>query len=133
MAFGWLITVFIAPPNRVVRSDGSAVQRQVKSGLQLGFGHQLNAAVKAYGDWRIIALIPMLYVQLTHHRPSETTHTRPWQLLCQYPVFIPTKCGERCNVHHSLKIFERRSVLGTLLSMFCLFYLYPLNLCCMCG
>ncbi|KIM82167.1 hypothetical protein PILCRDRAFT_97462 [Piloderma croceum F 1598] len=61
MAFGWLITVFIPPPNRVVRSDRSVVQRRVKSGLQLGFGHQLNTAVKAYGDWRIIALIPMFF------------------------------------------------------------------------
>ncbi|THH12989.1 hypothetical protein EW146_g7186 [Bondarzewia mesenterica] len=66
MAFGWLLTVFVAPPNRVVRSDGSVVENQAQSGRKLGIRQQLDAAVKAYANWRIIALIPMLYVWLSH-------------------------------------------------------------------
>lgn len=62
MAFGWLITVFVVPPSRIVRSDGSLVQRPATSGSVVGFTQQLNAAVEAYGNWKIIALIPMLYV-----------------------------------------------------------------------
>lgn len=60
MAFGWLLTVLVAPPNRVVRSDGSVVARQVKHASDLGFRQQFAAFVQAYADWRILALIPML-------------------------------------------------------------------------
>lgn len=60
MSFGWLITMFIVPPERVIRSDGSSVVRRAKSGSEIGFRQQLDAFIKAYANWKILTLIPML-------------------------------------------------------------------------
>ncbi|KIJ24610.1 hypothetical protein M422DRAFT_39088 [Sphaerobolus stellatus SS14] len=61
MAFGWLLSVFVAPPNRVTRSDGTVVARTKHRASDLTWKQQLRAFTKAYSNWRIMILIPMFF------------------------------------------------------------------------
>lgn len=60
MAFGWLISAFTAPPEKVVRTDRTLVQDHGTTKRDLRLKEQLKAAWVAYGDWKILVLIPML-------------------------------------------------------------------------
>lgn len=61
MSFGWLLTIFTAPPSRITRSDNTLVQSHTPTKRDLGFKAQLEAAMKAYGNWKILVLIPMFF------------------------------------------------------------------------
>ncbi|KIJ50126.1 hypothetical protein M422DRAFT_160013, partial [Sphaerobolus stellatus SS14] len=61
MAFGWLLSVFVAPPNRVTRYDGTVVARAKRHASDLTWKQQLQAFTKVYSNGRIMILIPMLY------------------------------------------------------------------------
>jgi len=61
MAFGWLLTVFTVPPSRITRTDHTVVESHAPTKRDLRFKAQLQAAIKAYGNWKIILLIPMFF------------------------------------------------------------------------
>ncbi|KAG6873486.1 hypothetical protein C0995_015189 [Termitomyces sp. Mi166 len=64
MAVGWLLSVFIAPPHKVVREDGSFAGPP-PSGKHIGFvgsfKAEINKFVEALKDWRIWLLIPAFF------------------------------------------------------------------------
>lgn len=78
MAFGWLLGALIVPPTKVVRPDGSRPQAREKSSL--GFSASLHYLYRIL-NWKIIALIPMLYVALFIFETSPRSLLQ-LQLLC---------------------------------------------------
>jgi hypothetical protein len=47
MAFGWLICIFIAPPSRVIRADGSRVQARKAERSSLTLRHQVSVVINS--------------------------------------------------------------------------------------
>ncbi|KAH8553876.1 major facilitator superfamily domain-containing protein [Umbelopsis sp. PMI_123] len=54
MAVGTLLCLLIAPPQKVVRKDGSTVEVHPN----LGWKEELKGVVRVLAEWRILALIP---------------------------------------------------------------------------
>ncbi|EKM79019.1 hypothetical protein AGABI1DRAFT_121334 [Agaricus bisporus var. burnettii JB137-S8] len=63
MAFGWLFSVSIAPPHKVVRKDGTmAGSRPEKSAnFTAAIHREVNNFVTSLGNWRILLLIPAFF------------------------------------------------------------------------
>ncbi|KAF8072264.1 major facilitator superfamily domain-containing protein [Lyophyllum atratum] len=64
MFIGWLLSIFIAPPHKVIREDGTRAGAR-PSGVSIGFvaslKNEYNKFVSALRDWRIWLLIPAFF------------------------------------------------------------------------
>ncbi|KAG6832737.1 hypothetical protein H0H87_000586 [Tephrocybe sp. NHM501043] len=64
MSVGWLLSVFVAPPHKVIREDGSRAG-PLPSGKHIGFvgsfKAEVNKFIEALKDWRIWLLIPAFF------------------------------------------------------------------------
>ncbi|KAI0695041.1 MFS general substrate transporter [Cytidiella melzeri] len=55
--FGIFSSLLVLPPNRVIRSDGTLVKLQARTGVK----EEFVSMVRLLKDWRMIALLPMFF------------------------------------------------------------------------
>ncbi|KAF5359181.1 hypothetical protein D9756_003601 [Leucocoprinus leucothites] len=62
-AVGWLLSVLIAPPHKVIRQDGTLAgpPPAEKMGFSASFHREVKNFVTSMGNWRIILLIPAFF------------------------------------------------------------------------
>ncbi|KXN80617.1 UNC93-like protein 2 [Leucoagaricus sp. SymC.cos] len=62
MVFGWLLSVFIAPPHKVVRQDGTfAGSPPERKGFTASVRREFSNFVTSMANWKIILLIPAFF------------------------------------------------------------------------